>query len=96
MASTKFTIVIGDSTETFTVRPRDILKSERESKNLQDSPIESTYRLAWYAAGAPATFDEWIDTVDELTPILPEDEEGEEEAVPPTTAGSRRSRSTQA
>jgi hypothetical protein len=91
--ATKFTIVTGETSETFTVKPGHILRSEREGKD--DSPIESTYRLAWYASGSTLGFDEWINGVDDIIPILPDDvvkDDGEAE-VPPTTAGSRPSRS---
>jgi hypothetical protein len=92
MATTKFTIVTGDTSETFSVRPRDILRSEREAKD--ESPVESTYRLAWYSSKSELPFEEWIDSVDDIIPILPEDQEdGTEDDVPPTTAGSRPSRS---
>lgn len=90
--ATQFTIITGDTSETFTVKPKHILKSEREGKD--ESPVESTYRLAYYAAGATVPFDEWIELVDDIVPILPADFEADE--VPPTTGGSRRSRSAQA
>ena len=91
--ATKFTIISGEKSETFTVKPRDILRSERDGRN-DEAPIESTYRLAWYASGSDLEFDEWIGGVDDIIPIIPDDEAVEEE-IPPTTAASRRSRSTQ-
>lgn len=93
MASTKFEVVVDGVTTVYTVKPKHVLKSERLGKN--DKPVESTYHLAWYASGSELPFDEWIDSVDEINPILPDEDEDDEEAVPPTTAGSRRSRSTQ-
>lgn len=90
--STKFTVTIGEETETYTVKPKHILKSERDGK--EDSPVEGTYRLAWYASGVALPFEEWIELVDDIVPILPKDPEDSEEDVPPTTAGSRRSRPT--
>jgi hypothetical protein len=91
--ATQFTIITGDTSETFTVKPKHILRSEREGKD--ESPVESTYRLAYYAAGAAVPFDEWIELVDDIVPILPDDDVAADE-VPPTTGGSRRSRSAQA
>jgi hypothetical protein len=89
--STKFTIITGDTEETFTVKPGHILRSERDGDDV--SPVESTYRLAWYACGSTLPFDEWIDSVDDIVPILPDDLKDDEDDVPPTTAGSRPSRS---
>lgn len=92
--TTKFTIITGDTEDTFTVKPKHILKSEQEDADL--SPVEATYRLAWRASGSAEPFEDWIDGVDDIIPILPDDDEDkkDEETVPPTTAGSRRSRST--
>jgi hypothetical protein len=93
MASTQFKVTIGEETATYTVKPKHILKSERLGK--ADKPVESTYHLAWYASGTELGFEEWMDIVDEIEPILPDDAEDEgDEAVPPTTGGSRRSRPT--
>jgi hypothetical protein len=91
--ATKFKVTIGEETVTYTVKPKHILKSERLGKD--DSPVEGTYHLAWYASGTDLPFEEWIDSVDDIEPILPDSEKEDEEDIPPTTAGSRRSRPTQ-
>jgi hypothetical protein len=91
MAMTKFTIVRGDETETVVVKPRHVLRIEREFN--EQEPVEITYRMAWMASGTDMEFDAWMDTVDEITAILPEDLEDKDEEVPPTTKGSRTSRS---
>lgn len=92
MAQTKFRIVKGDEETVVALKPKHMLKIEREYKDLE--PIESTYHMAWMASGEDVDFDTWIDGVDDIIPILPEGLEDEaEEEVPPTTAASRRSRS---
>ena len=90
--ATKFTIIRGDDEVTVTVKPKHILASERQDSDL--SPVEATYKLAWRASGSPDPFDDWLDKVDDIVPILPDDAQDDEEEIPPTTAGSRRSRST--
>jgi hypothetical protein len=92
--ATQFKVTIGEDTTTYTVKPKHILKSERLGK--ADKPVESTYHLAWYASGSELSFEDWMDIVDEIEPILPDDEDADDEAVPPTTAGSRRSQPTPA
>lgn len=90
MAMTKFTIVRGDESTTVSIKPRHILRIEREFN--EASPVETTYLMAWMASGTTQAFEEWMDDIDEIVPILPPDLE-EEEEVPPTTKGSRTSRS---
>lgn len=98
--ATKFKIITGEDEVTVSVRPGHILRIEREEQEQELSPVESTYRMAWMASGTTTPFEEWIESVDDIIPILPkrddadkDDEEGE--AIPPTTVGSRRSRRTQ-
>lgn len=91
--ATKFKVTVGGVTTEYTVKPKHILKSERLGKS--EAPVESTYHLAWYASGSELPFEEWMEGVDDIEPILPEDQKQEgEDDVPPTTAGSRRSRPT--
>jgi hypothetical protein len=86
--ATKFKITIGDSTEIYTVKPKHVLRAERDFD--EASPVESTYQLAWLASGTEVPFEEWIDVVDDIDPIL----DGEVVDEPgPTTKGSRQSRS---
>lgn len=90
--ATQFKITNDDGeTAIFKVKPKHVLKAERLGKS--EATAESTYWLAWVASNSELTFDEWIDTVDEIEPIF-EDEEVVE--VPPTTSGSRSSRSARA
>ena len=89
MAGTKFKIIVDGQEEIVRVKPKHILKTER--MGTVEASAESTYRLAWLAAGSDLSFDDWIESVDDIEPIF----EGEEEEVPPTTKGSRGSRSAQ-
>lgn len=57
-----------DDVVVYTVKPKHILKVERESGGLQAS-IEASYMLAWMASGSDVTFDEWLDTVEDITPL---------------------------
>jgi hypothetical protein len=69
MATTKFTVVFEDGTsEIFKVRPKDILRIERESGGLSAS-VESSYKLAWMASGTKDGFEEWLDTVEDIEPV---------------------------
>lgn len=88
---TKFRIVMGDQETILKVKPKHIVLSERDGFGKEPS-VESTYRMAWIASGTDLDFDEWLDLVDEIDPIF----EDEADAVPPTTKGSRGSRSEQA
>jgi len=91
--ATQFKVEIDGKTEVYTVKPKHILKAERGGG--VEATAESSYMLAWYAAGSPlGSMEEWLETVDDITPIVPEDaEEAKTDEIPPTTAGSRRSRS---
>lgn len=88
--ATKFKVTVGDTTTEYTVKPKHILRAEREGG--VEATAESSFMLAWYAAGAPgASMDEWLDTVDDIVPVV--DAVDAKDEVPPTTAASRRSRS---
>lgn len=86
--ATRFKIVIDDEETIVKVKPKHILASELSGAT--EATAESTYRLAWSASETDKSFEEWIDVVDEIDPIF---EESEGDAVPPTTKGSRGSRS---
>ena len=89
--ATRFKIELEDGTEmTVKVKPKHILKMERAGNDAASA--ENTYMLAWYASGTDLSFDDWMDIVEEIDPIL--DETFEDVDVPPTTSGSRGSRST--
>lgn len=89
--ATRFKIEMEDGTEmTVKVKPKHILKMERSGDN--EITAEATYRLAWLASGAEMSFDDWMETVDDIEPLIDEEVA---DAVPPTTKGSRGSRSAQ-
>lgn len=91
--ATQFKITMEDGGElTVKVKPKHILRAERSGAN--EATAESTYRLAWFASGTELDFDDWMDSVDDIEPLF--DEEPDADAVPPTTKGSRGSRSAQA
>ena len=72
--STKFDVQYTDGNVVqYRVRPKDILRIERESGGLTAS-IESSYKLAFYASGSDKKFDEWIEEIEDISPV-------EEEAV---------------
>jgi len=54
--------------EHVTAHPRSFVTFEKvHRKSLSDSPSMSAMTwLAWHAAGAHGTFDEWIETVDDI------------------------------
>lgn len=90
--ATQFKITTDDGlTAIYKVKPKHVLKAERQGKS--EATAEATYWLAWSASGSEEPFDEWIDTVDEIEPIF---DDSDEEEVPPTTSGSRGSRSARA
>lgn len=90
MAGTRFKITTPDGEVLVKVKPKHILKTERLGS--VEASAESTYRLAWLASETDQEFDEWIESVDDIEPLFDDDEEGD---VPPTTKGSRGSRSAQ-
>lgn len=71
--ATRFKVLEGDTATVYTVKPKHILKIERESGGIQ-ADIESSYKLAWLATGTSEKFEEWLDHVDDIEPI-DEDEE---------------------
>ncbi len=91
--ATQFKITVGDDVSTVTVKPKHILKSERSG--MTEASAEATYRLAWMASESGLSFDDWIETVDDLEALFDEEPKGDD-AVPPTTKGSRGSRSARA
>lgn len=68
--ATQFSVKYDDIDEAavYTVKPKHILKVERETGGLEAS-IEASYTLAWMASGTEAAFDEWLDTVEDITPL---------------------------
>lgn len=89
--ATRFKIEMEDGSELILkVKPKHILRAERSGSS--EASAESTYRLAWFASDSDLEFDEWMETVDDIVPLIDEEIDGD---VPPTTKGSRGSRSTQ-
>ena len=72
--ATKFNVIKGDEETVYSVKPKHILKVEREGGGLE-ATIESSYKLAWLAADSGKSFDEWLDGVDDIEPL---DEDGNE------------------
>lgn len=65
----KFDITYNDGTKAeVTAHPRSFVVFEKmHRKSLSDSPSMSAMTwLAWHASGMPGTFDEWIETVDDV------------------------------
>ena len=80
--ATQFKITVEDKEEVYTVKPKHVLKIERESGGITAN-IESSYTLAWLATESKLSFDDWIDTVDDIEAI-DTDEDAEVDAVNPT------------
>lgn len=67
--STKFDVTYADGNVVqYRVRPKDILRIERESGGLSAS-IESSYKLAFYASGSEKKFDDWIEEIEDIMPV---------------------------
>ena len=67
--ATKFTVVYDNgNTEIYTVKPKHILRIERDNGGL-DASLEASYSLAWLAAASDLSFDEWLDTVEDIAPV---------------------------
>lgn len=72
MAAPKFTLTYLDGTsEEVVLRPRaQIAYEEDTGEGLasldEDIRVSKLYRLAWYAAGRPSDFDEWIDSLESV------------------------------
>jgi hypothetical protein len=71
MAAPRFKVTkIDGSVEEIRLRPRAQIDYEDETGealiNLdsEDMKVSKLYTVAWYAAGKPDTFDEWIDSLD--------------------------------
>jgi len=79
--STKFDVTYADGNVVqYRVRPKDILRIERESGGLSAS-IESSYKLAFYASGSEKKFDDWIEEIEDIMPV----EEAVEETDSPSS-----------
>lgn len=80
--ATRFVVSENGEETVYTVKPKHILKIERESGGLEAN-IESSYKLAYLATGSDKSFDEWLDGVDDIEPM------DEDEEPRPTKSGSR-------
>ena len=73
--ATKFDVTYADGNVVqYRVRPKDILRIERESGGLSAS-IESSYKLAFYASGSEKKFDDWIEEIEDIMPVEEEVDE---------------------
>lgn len=72
--ATKFRVTEGGKETVFSVRPKHILKIERESGGLEAS-IEASYKLAWLASDSDLSFEDWLENVDDIEPIDEDDQD---------------------
>ncbi len=80
--ATKFSVVYDNgTTEIYMVKPKHILKIERDKGGL-DASLEASYSLAWLAAATGLGFDEWLDTVEDIAPVDQEEVAEGESANP--------------
>jgi len=92
MAAPIFKVTHIDGTaEEVRLRPRAQIDYEEEtgdaliSFDTDEMRVSKLYTLAWYAAGKPGEFDEWIDSLDSVEMAGGEDaSEGEEQTTRPT------------
>ncbi len=80
--ATRFMVLQNGEETVYTVKPKHILKVERETGGLEAN-IESSYKLAFLATGSELSFEEWLDGVDDIEPM------DEDEEPRPTKGGSR-------
>jgi hypothetical protein len=68
--ATKFSVLYEGSDEPVIVRvkPRDVLRIERESGSIE-ATVEASYRLAYFASNSDKSFDDWIDSVEDIEPV---------------------------
>ena len=52
-----------------TIRVADVVAYEKAQKHgVIDSPMTGVFWMTWHAAGTPGTFDEWLESVDDVEP----------------------------
>lgn len=68
------------STENVTLNTRVLVEVERKFGTIP--PIEGTLYGAWLRLGRPGTFDDWLDTIEDMG------QSGEEDADRPTSPGA--------
>ena len=67
------------------VRPRTQVAFERHFTKLEGKPVrldegvsmEHLYWLAWHSLKIGESFEQWLETVDEVKPIVQDDDDGE-------------------
>lgn len=65
----KFTVTYEDGNViTYKVKPRHLVAFEDEFGGFTES-VKATYTMAWYASGTAVPFDEWLDTVEDITAL---------------------------
>jgi hypothetical protein len=85
----KVTLIDGTTSEV-KLRPRAQIDYEEEtgdalvSFDTDEMKVSKLYKLAWYAAGKPETFDEWVDSLDAVEMAGDEDANAEDTESPPT------------
>ena len=92
MAAPRFKVTyIDERFEEYPLRPRaQIAYEEATGEGLvaldsDDMRVSKLYTLAWFAAGQPDTFDEWIDSLDSVEMAGGEDGEQEGDSTRPTS-----------
>ena len=90
MAAPTFKVTFIDGKiEEIKLRPRAQIDYEEEtgdaliSLDSDQMRVSKLYKLAWFAAGKPGDFDEWIDSLDAVEMAGDEDERCEEDDNPP-------------
>jgi len=72
------------------VKPKHIAKFEADGfrmSNDEGSGISWLYRLAWYAAGKPDTYESWLDTVEDVESDKSEEDDQESGPTSPGSPG---------
>ena len=89
MAAPTFKVTfIEGNIEEIKLRPRAQIAYEEEtgdaliSLDSDQMRVSKLYKLAWFAAGKPGDFDEWIDSLDAVEMAGDEDEDGDEATRP--------------
>jgi hypothetical protein len=92
MAAPTFKVTLIDGTESeVKLRPRAQIDYEEEtgdalvSFDTDEMKVSKLYKLAWYAAGKPDTFDEWVDSLDAVEMAGDEDVDDTEDGEPRPT-----------
>jgi hypothetical protein len=91
MAAPTFKVTYEDGrTEDVKLRPRAQIDYEEETGDAivafdtDEMRVSKLYQLAWYAAGKPDTFNDWVDSLDSVEIAGGEDADAEDSEPRPT------------